>query len=222
MNYDMLIIDPLREMLIRVWGFVPKLVVPLGILIFGYLVVKMLTKALHSLFHAVNFDKGADRIGTGDTLKKGGIKHKPSELLTNLVYWIGMIMVLIMTVKAIGLTMVSDLLDKVLAYIPDVISGVLVLVFGMLVAKVVSGIVHTVASVTDIPHPDVLSRLTKYAVVLFAAIVFIREIGYGGIFEGTHGTIVFGGFVLTLALAFGLAGKDVAAKYLDVFKKNGG
>jgi hypothetical protein len=220
MEYQALIIDPLKNMVLQVFGYLPTLFIALGILIGGYLVARVLVEGLKALFKAISLDKLSDKVGLTHVLKNGDISHKPSEMLVSLVYWVFMIMVLIMTIKALGLAAVSGLLDKVLGYIPAVISGVFVLVLGMLIAKVVSGVIHVTASTTHMPHPETLARLSKYAIVVYVAAAFLKEIGFGALFVGSNATIFFTGIVLALAIAFGLAGKSLAAKYLDVLKKD--
>lgn len=223
MRYDALVISPVRELLTQIVNFVPTILVALGILIIGYVMAKTLSKVFNKLFEAINLDKLIGKIGISEFLRKGGIKHKPSELLSSLIYWIVMAIVLIITVKSIGLTMATVMLNGLLAYIPKVISGVFILILGMLLAKVVSGLVEVIAFNTDLPHPELLGHVSKLAIVIHVTIVFLKELGYGGIFTGIEATILFGGVVFALALAFGLGGKEAAAKYLDVFKikKNG-
>lgn len=216
---DYLIIDPLREMLAKVASFIPTFIVGLGILFIGWMAAKVVSKMFHRLLKIIRFDKIADRAGISDILVHGGIKHKLSDLLSSLVYWVVMVMVLIISVKAFGLTMASSLLERLLGYVPSVISGVLILMLGMLLAKVVSGLVYVAAANTDIPNPEMLSRLSKWAIIIYVTVIFLKEIGFGLLFVGTNFTIVFGGVIFALALAFGLAGKDIAARYLDVLKK---
>ena len=215
---DTLITTPLREMLAQVAGFLPTVFISMGILLIGLFVSKLISKASLMLFRTIGVDKLTDKIGIATILKTGGIKHKTSDLLSTLIYWILMITVLTMTVKALGLVMVSSLFDQLLAYIPSIVSGVLVLIFGMLLAKVVSGLVYVTAVNTDVPYPDMISRLSRLAITIYVTVIFLKEIGFGVLFEGTHFTIVLGGVVLALSLAFGLGGKDIASRYLDIFK----
>lgn len=218
MTYYTHIIGPAKEMLSHVVSYVPTVVITLGFLIIGYVVAKTISKLVHKLLKTIDFDKIIDAIGLSEILTTGGIKSKPSVMLSSLVYWVFMIITFIITIKYIGLTMATVLLSDLLGYIPKVISGVFILIIGMLFAKLMSGLVSVVAHNTGSPHPEVLGHLTKLAIVIHVTIVFLREIGYGALFTGTNATILFGGTVLALALAFGLGGKDTATKYLDVFK----
>lgn len=218
MQYDTILLDPLRDMVVRVADFVPTLLLSFAILIVGYFLAHAVEKVLNKFLKMLEFDAVADKMGIGHILRKGGVKHKPSELIGLLTYWVLMIMVLIMSVKTFGLTAVAGLLDTVLGFIPSVIGGLLALTIGMLIAKVVSTLVYIVAKNTDMPLPETVSRLCKYAIMVFVVIMFLKEIGFVGLFEGTHYTIFIGGIIFAVSLAFGLAGKDIALRYLDVLK----
>lgn len=213
--FDAIVLESLRDMMLRVAHFVPTLLLALAILIIGYVLAHAVEKLLTRILRMIEFDKVMDKMGLVHFLKVGDIKEKPSDLIGSLMYCVLIITTLVMSVKVFGLTAVSGMLDSVLAFIPNVIAGVLVLTIGMLIAKVVSALVYVVARNVDMPLPEAISRLCKYAIMVFVAIMFLKEIGFVALFEG-HYTIFIGGIVFAIALAFGLAGKDIAARYLDV------
>jgi hypothetical protein len=64
-----------------------------------------------------------------------------------------------------------------------------------------------------------MGMLTKYAIVLFAVTIFLHEIGLGVLVTGTSISTLFASVCLALALAFGLGGRDTAARYLERLKK---
>ena len=213
--YNAIVFEPLRDMIARVAHFVPTLLLALAVLVIGYTLAHYAEKILTGLLKAVGVDKLMDKIGVTHILKVGEVKRKPSELIGVLTYCVFMITTLITAVKVFGLTSVSGMLDSVLSFIPNVIAGVLVLTIGMLIAKAVSVIVFVVAKNADMPLADTVSRLCKYAIMVFVAIIFLKEIGFVALFDD-HYAIFIGGIVFAIALAFGLAGKDIASRYLDV------
>lgn len=215
MRYDAILMEPLRDVMSRLAHFVPTLLLALAILIVGYVLAHAFEKLLVRVLKMLEFDKVADKMGLGHMLRIGGVKEKPSELIGLSIYWVFMIAALITAVKTFGLTAVSGLLDTILGFIPGVIGGLLVLTIGMLIAKVVSSLVYIVAKNADMPLPETVSRLCKYAIMVFVFITFLKEIGFAALLEG-HYTMFIGGIVFAVSLAFGLAGKDIAARYLDV------
>ncbi|HOW35030.1 MAG TPA: hypothetical protein PL155_01255 [Candidatus Omnitrophota bacterium] len=219
-SWDLLIIDPLRKMLTMIAGFIPVLFGVLVILIVGWIIAKTLAKLTQKLMDAIKFNSIADKAGISNVLKQGGISTTANEMVAGLVYWLVMIMVLVMAVNAIGLTVASQLLEQLTSYIPRVISALFVLVIGMFLANLIAGIVAATANNAKIPRADLLVGLTRWAIVIFTIVISLSELGIAALLVGTAFNIFFAAICLALALAFGLGGRDIAARVLhDFFKK---
>jgi hypothetical protein len=218
-NWESLIVDPIREMLTRAVGYLPILFGALVILIVGWLIAKAIRGIVNRVLTLIRFDKLADKAGIPDILRKGGLKANACEILSGLVYWLVIIMVLIMVVNALGLPQASGVLESLFAYIPKVIGAIFVLVIGMFLASFVSGIVRTAAGNANLPKPEILAGISRWAIIIFAATISLRELGIAPLLVTTTFNILFGGVCLALALAFGLGGKDAAARYLEKLQK---
>jgi len=219
MNYENLIFTPFTEMTGTVLGFIPTLLFALGVLIVGTFLAHAFEHVVARVFKQIEFDTVSEKMGLTKALHKGGIKRSPSNLIGGLTYWVLMVMVLVMSVKALGITASSALIDKILAYIPSVITGAVALIIGMLLAKFVATVVYITAKNTDMPSPAMLARLSKWAIVGYVSIIYLKEVGFVDLFVGAHYTIFIAGIVFALALSFGLAGKDVASHYLNALDK---
>jgi hypothetical protein len=215
MEYQTLIIDSLREVIMMVVSFVPTLVIAIALLIVGCLVASIIRKFMGEFFSLIKLDMIFDRLGITAALKNGGMTQKPSKIISNLIYVVFMFIVLMITVKAFGLEMALVMFDEMIVFIPTVITGIIVLIVGMLMAQFVSKLVYIAAKNTDMPSPHIVSRLAKLSILIYVGIMYLREIGFIGLFVGINYTILIGGIVLSLALAFGLAGKGIATRYLD-------
>jgi small-conductance mechanosensitive channel len=217
-----LIVEPLREMLTKILAYLPVLLGALIILIVGWLIAKAIKWAVDALLKAVRFDSLADRAGITDVLRKGDLKITATEVVSGLAYWLVIIMVLVMVVNALGLPKASDVLSSLFAYVPQVIAALFVLVVAMFLANFVSGIVRIAAANAKLPRPELLAGITRWAIIIFAATIAMSQLGIAPLLVTTTFNIILGGVVLALALAFGLGGKDTAARYLDELKKNRG
>ncbi|UCF78587.1 MAG: hypothetical protein JSW03_11010 [Candidatus Eiseniibacteriota bacterium] len=214
-----LVVEPIKEMLAKVLGYIPTLVGALIILIVGWIVAKIIKGLVSRGLKLLQFDKLVEKAGIPDILTKGGVKLTARELLSALAYWLVMIMVLIMVVNALGLTVSSQLLEGLLAYVPNVIAAVFVLVLGMFLANFVSGIVRTAASNANLPKPELLGGITHWAIVIFTITISLRELGIAPLLVTSTFNIFFGAVCLALALAFGLGGKETAARYLEELRE---
>jgi hypothetical protein len=219
MNWNELIADPVRQMLTKILAYLPILLGALIILIVGWIVAKVIRRAIDWLLKTVRFDALADKAGVSEVLRKGDLRITASQVVSGLVYWLIIIMVLVMTVDALGLPKGSDVLASVFAYVPKVIAALLVLVVAVFLASFVSGIVLIAAGNAKLPKPELLASICRWAIIIFAVTIAMEELGIAPLLVGTAFNIILGGVVLALALAFGLGGKDAAAKYLEELKQ---
>ena len=215
MNWNELIADPLRQMLTRVMDYLPILLGALIILIVGWIVAKLIRRGVDLLLKLVRFDVMANKTGVTEVLRKGDLKITASQVVSNLIYWLIIIMVLVMTVDALGLPKASDILSSVFAYVPNVIAALLVLIVAIFLASFVSGIVRTACGNANLPKPELIAGISRWAIIIFAATIAMEQLGIAPLLVGTAFNIILGGIVLALALAFGLGGKDAAARYLE-------
>lgn len=218
-EWNNLIVDPIREMLTKVMAYLPVLLGALVILIVGWLVAKAIQRIADWLLKTVRFDLMADKAGITEVLRKGNLKTSAREVISSLVYWLIMIMVLVMVVNALGLPRVSDILASLFAYIPRVIGALFVLVVAMFLANFVSGIVRTAAGNANLPKPEILAGISRWAILIFAVTISLGQLGIGTLLVTTTFNIILGGICLALALAFGLGGKDAAARYLEEIRQ---
>ena len=219
MDWQIFIVEPTKEMLTRIANFVPILIGALVILIVGWIIAKIIKGLVNRILAVIRFDVIAEKAGVSNILSKGGIKLTARQMISGLAYWLVMIMVLVMVVNALGLTVASQLLEGLLVYIPKVIAAIFVLVLGMFMGNIVSGIIRTTASNANLPKPQMLGNISQWAIVIFAATISLVQLGIAPLLVASTFNILFGGICLALGLAFGLGGKDIAAKYLEDLRR---
>jgi len=220
-KWDNLIVDPIREMLTRIMAYIPVLLGALVILIVGWIVAKAIKRIVDWLLKVVRFDTLADKAGISGILRKGDLKISAREVVSSIVYWLIIIMVLVMAVDALGLPKGSDVLAGLFAYVPKVIAALLVLVVAMFLASFVSGIVRIAAGNAKLPKPELLAGICRWAIIIFAVTISLAQLGIAPLLVTATFNIILGGVCLALALAFGLGGKDAAARYLEELKEKG-
>jgi large-conductance mechanosensitive channel len=218
-EWNNLIVEPVRQMLTRIMDYLPVLLGALIILIVGWIVAKAIRGLVDWLLKTIRFDTLADKAGISEILKKGNLKISAGEVVSSIIYWLIIIMVLVMTVDALGLPKSSDILAGLFAYVPKVIAALLVLIVAMFLANFVSGIVRTAAGNANLPKPQILAGISRWAIIIFAVTIALEQLGIAPLLVTATFNIILGGIVLALALAFGLGGKDAAAKYLEELRQ---
>ena len=200
---------------IKITAFLPMLIGAIIIFVVGLLIARLVKYLTVKLLKVFRLDTASEKTGIKDFLEKGNILKPFSEIVGTLIYWFLMILVLIATLDALGLPIVSELLNKVFYYIPNVVAAIIVLVLGILLGNLLSAVVRTAASNAGLAAAEGLEKITFYMIIFFSGSVALVQLGIGTEVVAASFKIAFGAVALALAIAFGLGGKDVAAGYLQ-------
>ncbi len=215
MNILNAVISSFQSALALLFEFVPRLLGFLVILLIGWIVASAIARAVTFLLRKVGFDRIGDRIGLSSLLSQSGIKTDAADILGKIVYWFLFLIFLVPAVNALGLTTVSDLLGRVIGYLPNVFVAILVLFLGTLAATVVADIVRGASASTRVGNPNLFANIARYAIIAFVAIVALEQLGIATSLLNILFTAIVGAAALAAGLAFGLGGQDTARKYLD-------
>lgn len=207
--------EPLRAALTMFGEFMPRLLLAIIILVAGWMIAKVARFATERGLKAVNFGVLTARAGVDDFLKQGGLKTGMTGILGVLVYWLVLLVAAVIAFNSLGLTYITDLLTRVIWYVPNVIVAVLVLAVGSYFGRFVQGAVTAYGRNVGVADADLLGRVAFYAILVFAILIALDQLSIGGDIIRQSFLIVLAGFVLALALAFGLGGRKHAQMLLD-------
>ncbi len=192
-------------------AFVPQLLAALVLLFLGWILANIVRSAVGKVLDTLKFDELGKKTGIEAFMRQGNIDLTLSRLIANLVYWIILLVVIVTVANSLGLTTVAELFNKVVFYLPNIIVAVLVLVFGVLVARFINRLVFAYLNNMGVDGALTLSTLAEYSVIIFVVFVALEQLQIGTHLLITAFQIGFGAVGLALALAFGLGGREWAA-----------
>src|SRR5437764_9411635 len=194
---------------------IPKVIAFAVILVVGWFVAGLIARLVARLLRAIHFNDLAERSGFGGFVRNIGVKQDCAGFLAMVANWFMKLIVLVVAFDALGLPAVSDVLRQLLLWLPNLAVGIVVLVIGGLVANAAAGLARGATASAGFTHPDVIANLVRAAIWVFAVIVAVNQIGVAQTLVNTlfMGAVALA--VLALGLAFGLGGRDVAARLLQ-------
>ncbi len=208
-------VEPLRAFLVQIGAYLPRLGVALAIAVAGWLLAKALRFATVKTLRALNFHVLSQRAGMDDFLQQGGSRRDTADLFGLIVFWLVMLGALIVAFNGLGLAQVTDVLTRVLLFLPRLLIGLTVVVFGLYFARFVGQSVQAWCRGAEIGDAELIGRVVRYAIVTFVVLIAIDHLDIGsGLVQQTF-LILLAGVVFGLALAFGIGGKDRAAAMLE-------
>jgi hypothetical protein len=223
--YSNNLVDVVGTSLNGVWGgviaFLPKFVVALIIFIIGWIVGSILGKVVSQFVKAVKLDNMLKSVGTDAVMERAGMHLDSGAFFGTLVKWFFVVVFLVASIDVIGLTQVNYFLqDVVLGYLPRVFVAALIIAIGAIVAHGISSVVSGGAKAASIPSAKFAGGMAKWAVWIFAVLAALAQLGIAGAFAQTLFTGLVGMLAIAGGLAFGLGGKDAAARYLENLRKD--
>lgn len=208
-------LEPLRALLVEIGTYLPRLGVALVVLLVGWLLAKALRFAAVRALRSLNFHVLTERAGVDAFLQQGGTRLDTTDLFGMIVYLLVVLGALIIAFNGLGLTQVTELLGRVLLFLPKLMVGLLVLVFGLYFARFVGQSVLAYCRHVGIGDAELLAGVAKYAIVAFVLLIAIDHLDIGGGLVQQTFLILLTGVVLALALAFGIGGRERAAALLE-------
>ena len=214
-NWGQAILNALSNAVNLVLTFIPRLVGFLVILLVGWLIAMLVSKALTLLLRKVGFDRMSERIGLTRFEQRMGVKMDSAGILGKIVYWFILLIFLVPAADALGLPAVSNILNQLVAYIPNVFVAILVLFLGALTATVVADLVRGATSSAKIGNPSLFATIARFAIIGFAVLIALEQLQIAPALINE----LFGGLIaaaaIAIGLAFGLGGQETARKWLN-------
>lgn len=208
-------LEPVRVFLRQVGDFLPRLALAVIVLFVGWLLAKAVRFAIERGLRAVNFNVLTERAGLDSFLKDGGIGVDTTEILASLFYWLVILAALVIGFNLLGLTYITDLLGRVVLFVPRVMVSMLIIAFGAYFARAVGIAITAYCRNIQLQDADLLGRLAQYAILTFVVLIALDQMNIGGDIVRQTFLIVLAGVVFALALAFGLGGREWAAELLE-------
>lgn len=209
------VVNSLANALNMVITFIPRLIGFALILLVGWLIAYFISKALVLLLRKVGFDRMSQRIGLTRFEGRMGVKMDSAGILGKVVFWFILLIFLVPAADALGVPAVSNILNQLVAYIPNVFVAILVLFLGSLAGTVVADLVRGTTASAKIGNPNLFANIARFAIIGFAALIALEQLQIAIPLINE----LFGGIVLAVslafALAFGLGGQESARRWLN-------
>lgn len=150
-------------------AFIPNLLLALVIGIVGYFVARFLGAAIHKILHRAGFDRLVERGGVKQAMAKSG--YDVSDVLGKITFWVVFLFVLQMAFSVFGPNPISDLITRMIAFLPNVFVAGLIVVITAAIAAGVKDIIQ--ASLGGLSYGRPLAIAASIAIVtvgVFAAL----------------------------------------------------
>jgi hypothetical protein len=215
------ITDSFNKFLGKVITFLPNLLAMITIFIVGFFIAWIFKKVIFHLLNAIQFDRVSKQWGLTDLLSKGGVTYSPAHLLSRFFYWIIVFITLILGINALEVAVTQNLITQFFNYLPHLFAAIIILVIGYLIAIFLGQATLIAAVNAQMESARLFSRTVRWFITVLSLTMALYQLGIAEKVIVAAFTIILGGMVLALAIAFGWGGRKLAEDFLERLYKRG-
>lgn len=212
-TFSQVVQSSLYDLYFRAVGILPNIAGAIIVVLVGFIIAPILGGIVKKIIDLTKVDSLAESTGLFDVMRGYFKKPSISVFFGKIVKWFFIIAFFMAAAEIMNWNQITEFLNQVILYIPNVFIASAILIIGLLAGNFVEEVVVRGIKGSNAPvkHPEALGRIAKYALITFAMSATLIQLNIAkSLIE-----IIFAGVVLALALAFGLGGKDKAAQLID-------
>jgi hypothetical protein len=188
----------------------PPFLAAAAILVAGYFVARRLQRWTDQTLARLDFNRVAREQGLDEAVKRTGSRLDPVHAAGRLLFWLMMLVVILLASAALGLESINAMFGEMLAFLPTLIAGIVIVILGIIVGEFVRAVI--LASAGGVGGVPALAGVAKLVVVLIATFMALQQVGVSEEIVTAAFTLILGAAALAAGLAFGLGNKDLAGE----------
>ena len=201
---------------------IPRIIMVIVLLVAGYLVAKIIATFLEKGLKAIKFDDLAVKMKLDEPMKVVGIKGGLSTFLSKVVFWLIMLVIIVSASENLGIAIIADQINKIIEFIPKLISAVLILLTGYFVAVKIKEVINNMTESLGGSAGRVIASVVYYFIMIMVVITAIDQTGIKTSLISNNILLVVGVILIGGAVAYGYAAREIMRNMLSSFysKKN--
>src|SRR5207245_3500715 len=139
-------------------------------LLIGWLIAAAVARAVSTILRTVRFNELAQRAGLSGFVQQMGLHTDAAGFVALTAEWFVRLIVLVSAFDALGLPAVSQVLQQLLLWLPNLVVALVILVIGGLAANTLGSLARGATAESGLGRPELLANITKVAVWAFAIV----------------------------------------------------
>lgn len=209
--------DLLTHLMLQFVDAVPRLLGAIVVALAGWLIARSVSKFVQGLLKKMQLDRFTEKLNEIDIIYKSNIKLELSSMLSKTLYYLLLLIFIVAATDILGMPALSQLMQDIIAYIPNLITALAIVLIGTLLADALKSMVLSACESFGIPSGKLIASFVFYFVFLSVLMSALAQAKIDTRFITANISIVLAGAVLAFAIGYGFASKDVVANFLASF-----
>ena len=195
-------------------AWTPRVLLAVVLFIVALVVAKVVERVLRALMVRLRFDSLVKRVGIDQAIQRIGIRESLNQVVPRLVYYLLLILFAKTAADSMGLAAISDAIGAFMAYLPNIVAALLILVLGSAAAQFAGKAVAEAATNSGIEFGSSLGGLVSGLLMFVLGIMAITQLQIDTEIIRVVTSAILAGMALAFGLTFGLGSRDVTRNIL--------
>lgn len=187
------------------------------ILLFGWLLIKIVLLVLKRALKFIKIDKLGEKINEIELVEGKPLNVNITKVILSFVKWSMLLLLIIIVSEMLSLTIISEELGNLIHYLPQLISALVIFMIGLFIANLAKNAIKTLFKSLEISGSKIISQLVFMILLAIITITALNQAGIDTEIITSNLTLIFGAFLASFALALGLGARGVVADLLRTF-----
>ncbi|NNK81492.1 MAG: mechanosensitive ion channel [Flavobacteriaceae bacterium] len=187
------------------------------VLLFGWLFIKLIVSILKRMFKVIKVDKLGEKLNDIEIVDGKKLNINVSKILLTFIKWSLLIVLFIIVSEMMGLSIVSEQIGKLIAFLPQLLSAAAIFVIGLLIANFVKKSIQSFFKSFDLSGSKIVSQLVFFIILALVSITALNQAGINTEIITNNLNMIFAAFLVSFALAVGIGAKEVVADLMRAF-----
>lgn len=196
---------------------VPRVLGAIFVFLICWILASMVYKVLLKALQRLKVDALGEKLQNIDIVQKSNLNLKLSVLISKLIYYTFLLFGALAATSALGMPEVSELMSRIIEFIPNLFVGLIVLILGTLFADAIRSLMLTTLKSLGVGAAGIISSGVFYFLFINIVISALSQAKLDTEFLSQNISIVIGGIVFAFAIGYGLASKDTMANFISSF-----
>lgn len=200
---------PANNIVSTIFAMIPNVLGAIIIISIGVFIAKLVATLLQNLLAGVGADSLVEKV-TGNAEKNINL----SKILSEVVKYVIVVIFIVQGVNVLNLAILNSIGATVIAYLPAVISTIIILALGVFAANAAENSIVKKSS-----NAKAMALAAKVAIYVVTAFMCLSQLGIAGAMVETTFILIIAAICVAVAIAFGVGGRTFAANTLAKLEK---
>jgi hypothetical protein len=205
---------PASDMLNLILGAIPNIFAAALVLAISFAIGRLVAPLITNVLTKVGFNKILPKLGVGKEPAEG--QRTPAQIVGTIFLAAIMFFAAMEAASLLGFEMLGTLISGFLVFAGQVFLGLVIIAIGMYVANLAAALIRS----SGVAQSGLLALVARVAILLLAGAMGLARMGLADSIIQLAFGLILGSVMVAAAIAFGIGGRDFAARQLETWSRN--